>query len=76
MGYTQKDLAFLLGLKNYSTISRWEQGTAIPGIVVLLKLSILFRTLPGELYFDLIKELREEVYIREKSLQTKQRKFE
>jgi transcriptional regulator with XRE-family HTH domain len=71
MGYKQKELAFLLGLRNYSIISRWESGAAIPGIIILFKLSILFRTLPGELYFELIQELRREVFMQEKLLQSK-----
>jgi transcriptional regulator with XRE-family HTH domain len=74
MGYKQKELAFLLGLQNYSIISRWESGSAIPGIVMLFKLSILFRTLPSELYFELTQELRREITMREKLLQNKSRR--
>lgn len=68
LGYTQKDVAYLLGLQNASSISRWEKGISIPSIVMLLKLSVIFRTLPTELYFELLLNLRKEIFLRESKM--------
>ncbi len=38
----QADLAFLLGLSDYSNISRWEQGRRIPSIEMLIAYHLLF----------------------------------
>lgn len=61
MGYRQKEVAVLLGFANTNRISRWEKGLAFPGMVNLFKLSIIYRTFPNELYFDLLVELRHQV---------------
>lgn len=61
MGYEQKDIAYLLGLKSHSCVSEWEQGKKNPSIENLLLLSILYRTLPDQLYYDLRFELQKEV---------------
>jgi len=68
MGYQQKDVARLLGLQSANRISRWEKGVALPSAINLIKLSIVFRTLPTELYFDVLQQLREELHQREKKL--------
>lgn len=65
MGYKQRDIAYLLGLHDATSISRWENGTAIPNVIMLFKLSIIFRTLPTELYFEVVQQIREEVFNRE-----------
>jgi transcriptional regulator with XRE-family HTH domain len=62
MGYTQKDVAVLLGLKSSNRISNWEQGKAVPNIVNLIDLSILYSTLPAELYSDLYKARRAKIW--------------
>jgi transcriptional regulator with XRE-family HTH domain len=62
MGYTQKDVAVLLGLKSSNRISNWEQGKAVPNIVNLIDLSILYCTLPAELYSDLYKIRRAKIW--------------
>jgi transcriptional regulator with XRE-family HTH domain len=68
MGYTQREVAFFLGCKNPIRVSRWEKGDAEPSMVNLLKLSILYRTLPHELYFDLYQTLRRELSEKEEQL--------
>lgn len=65
MGYRQIDVAFLLGLNNTSRISRWEKGLSLPNTINLIKLSIIYRTFPNELYFDLLLELRHELLKKE-----------
>lgn len=59
MGYTQKDVAKMLGIENTCRLSRWEKGFALPNVINLFKLSILYRTLPEELYRDISSELRD-----------------
>ena len=71
MGYTQKDVALLLGLHNTNRISRWEKGLCFPSVVNLIKLSIIYRTFPNELYFDLLLELRHELLKKERELFSK-----
>lgn len=61
-GYSQGDVAAILGLVNKARISLWENGIAYPGIENLLKLSIVYKTLPSELYSDLYKKLLGDVF--------------
>ena len=42
-----------LKLNSTSMISRWEQGKTMPSAENLLKLSILYKTLVNELYYEL-----------------------
>lgn len=65
MGYRQKEVALLLGVENSNRISRWERGLAVPGMVNLLKLSIIYRTFPSELYFEVLLKLRREILQKE-----------
>jgi transcriptional regulator with XRE-family HTH domain len=65
MGYRQRDVIKLLGHKDANRLSRWEAGLALPSTINLIKLSIIYRTLPSELYFDLLLELREQIKHRE-----------
>lgn len=61
MGYTQNQVANKLGYKNASIISIWENSEVIPSYINVLKLSILYRTLPFELYPRLYKEIRKDL---------------
>lgn len=58
MGYSQKEVAKILGFKNSSNISRWESGEAMPSVKNLLMLSALYATLPAELYDELYQEVK------------------
>lgn len=68
MGYKQKDVACLLGLKNTNRICRWEKGLSLPNAINLFKLSIIYRTFPNELYFDLLLELRKKLLEKEQKV--------
>ena len=63
IGFSQKDVAEMLGFKSAIRISLWENGYKKPSIENLMKLSFLYSTLPAQLYPDLwqdiIKELKE-----------------
>jgi transcriptional regulator with XRE-family HTH domain len=66
MGYTQKQVARLLGLHDSVPVSMWEKGALLPSTLNLIKLSLIYRTYPNELYSDVFLTLREE--LREKEL--------
>ena len=50
-----------MGLHDTKPLSVWEKGLAMPGTVYLLKLSIIYRTYPNELYHELFLALRQEL---------------
>jgi transcriptional regulator with XRE-family HTH domain len=56
LGYTQALAAELIGVSP-SRLSQWEKGERMPSIRNLLRLSILYRVLPDELYFELRQSL-------------------
>lgn len=52
MGYTQNAVMQKLNLQSTSMISRWENGMTMPSADNLLKLSVLYKTLVNELYYE------------------------
>lgn len=68
VGLSQKDVAVFLGVKNSSCISCWEKGLFMPSVKHLLQLSLLFKTLPHNLYIELWEELKDDVVRFEKEL--------
>ncbi len=60
MGYTQVEVAQLLGLSCKSRVSEWELGKRFPGIKNLIKLSILYATLVDAFYPDLREAMRQD----------------
>jgi transcriptional regulator with XRE-family HTH domain len=60
-GYSQRDVAQILSFKNSAVISSWEMGRNRPSFEYLLKLSILYHTLPAELFCDLYQHYREQI---------------
>src|SRR5688500_7700021 len=68
MGFRQIDVAYLLDLNSTTRICRWEKGLSYPNVINLMKLSIIYRTFPNELYFDLLIELRHELLEKEKTM--------
>jgi transcriptional regulator with XRE-family HTH domain len=61
MGLKQHQVAQLLGVYDTKPLSMWEKGIVIPSTINLLKLSIIYRTFPNELYYEKFTELREEL---------------
>lgn len=68
MGYSHEEVAFLLGLKGRGRISEWEQGTSKPSMDNLMQLSIIYRTLPDELYYEVRQEFIKDMAERERIL--------
>jgi transcriptional regulator with XRE-family HTH domain len=56
--YKQKEVAQLLGLYNVLPLRQWEQGKTLPATLNLIKLSILYRTYPNELYPEYFKQVK------------------
>lgn len=61
-GLRQNQVATALGLKNKTLISRWEHGDALPNLVSLIRLSIIYRVKMDELFIDLKQEISKEVF--------------
>ena len=58
MGYTLKQIAFLLELPDTSLLSRWERGLSCPTHKDMLKLAIIYGTSCDSLYIDHRNDLR------------------
>lgn len=55
----QYEVAHLLGVSQ-GRVSAWERGEVLPSMVYFLKLSILYKTLCNELYYELIKQYQQD----------------
>ena len=61
MGFTQKEVAYLLGLKSSTAISNYENNKKMPSLLNLLKLEIVLRTPVAFLYRDHYVEIKEQI---------------
>lgn len=61
-GYKQKEVAQMLGLYDAWALRQWEHGKSLPSTVNLIKLSILYRTYPNELYPEYFKEVKAQLH--------------
>lgn len=52
-GYTQQQVSTMLGFTNSVSLSHWESGKNVPGLMNLLKISLLYKVSVAELYKDL-----------------------
>ena len=68
MGYSQRQVASLLGLHDAAPVSLWEKGAILPSTVNLIQLSLLYRTYPNELYDDVFHTFRERLKVKELEL--------
>lgn len=67
-GYSQKQLAALLGLRLRSTVSDLERGRRLPAIPVALTLEIVLGAKLSEIYPDLYQALGQDAVVREDRL--------
>ena len=56
IGYTQKEVAEILGLNSVAQISRWERGERNPNLKQALQLSALYHRLVNDLFWDLYQD--------------------
>lgn len=68
MGYTQKQVAHLLGHKTASHLSGYEHGKRLPSLETALKLEIVLRVPVAFLYQDLCRKLKREIRQKEEAL--------
>lgn len=73
LGYSQKRVARLLGLKDTAILSRWENGVSVPTIENLFKLSVVYHTLTEELYKDLYLDVQDDIELKAKQIAQKMR---
>ena len=70
-GYTQKEVAFFLGVENAGMVSRWEKGSRFPSPVNIFRLAALYHTMADALYFDLLRVVRKEIQARRDELEAR-----
>jgi len=68
-GYSQKQVAMILGVRNTGMISRWEKGWRMPSPLNIFRLSILYNTMADALYIDLIRFMRKEIQEKKRNLE-------
>jgi transcriptional regulator with XRE-family HTH domain len=67
-GYSQKQLAMLLGLRARKAISEFEQGRRLPGLQTAVLLEIVLGTRLREIYPDMYDNLGKAAVRREDAL--------
>ncbi len=55
---SQRKVAAILGLYDSGCISRWEKGVCLPDLINTIKLCLLFKVLPHELYDELYEKIQ------------------
>ncbi len=67
-GLTQKQVAEILGLRQSSLVSRWENGKCLPKCENLFRLELLYHTLADALYLELRNSIRTEIRTRKQKI--------
>lgn len=58
-GLRQIDVAKRLGLDCADRLSRWENGLAVPNVVNLLKLAVIYDATPQQIFSQLYNSIQE-----------------
>ena len=61
MGFTQKQVAGLLGHRDASMVSHYEHGRALPPLAVALSLEIVYRVPVAFLFPAMYDELKQQI---------------
>ena len=61
MGFTQKQVARLLGQRDTSMVSHYEHGRALPPLAVALSLEIVYRVPVAFLFPNMYDELKRQI---------------
>jgi len=59
-GFSRKKVARIIGHSDTSTLSRWERGIVLPGILQVFQLSRMYHTLPHDLFDELWNDLEKD----------------
>ena len=68
MGFSQKEVARLLGHRDASMVSHYEHSRALPPLIVALSLEIIYRTPVAFLFPAMYDELKRQVRHEEETL--------
>lgn len=68
MGFTQQQVATILGYHCSADISHYEHGRKLPSLVTALKLEIVYRVPAAFLFPELYVELKDKLRAREERL--------
>ena len=58
-GLSQAGVARILGFKDKTWISHWENGDAVPNLISAIRLSVLYQVPIENLFHDLVKIIQE-----------------
>lgn len=73
MGFTQRQVAEILGYHSSTDLSHYEHGRKVPSLVTALKLEVVYRVPVAFLFPELYHELKEQLRSREERLLTRRR---
>jgi transcriptional regulator with XRE-family HTH domain len=59
-GLSQKELADLMGFKDTTWISRWENGDTLPNLISAIRLSVLFDIPVNSLFGEIVNRVQKE----------------
>ena len=65
----------MLDLIDTSPLSRWEKGIALPNLVQIFRLALIYKTMPSEMYFELWQNISHEISAKETNLSTHRESF-
>ena len=68
MGFTQRQVARILGYRDTSMVSHYERGRSLPPLMVALGFEIIFRVPVAFLFPTLYDELKRQVRSEEQSM--------
>ena len=68
MGFSQKQVARLLGHRDASMVSHYEHSRALPPLIVALSLEIIYRTPVAFLFPAMYDELKRQIRDEEETL--------
>lgn len=70
MGFTQKQVAMILGYVSPTHLSHYERGRKLPSLVTALKLEIVYRAPVAFLFQDLYRQLKEDLLAKDEALRS------
>lgn len=68
MGFSQRQVALILGYASPTHVSRYEHGAKLPSLITALKLEIVYRVPVAFLFPELYAHLKVELRAREERL--------
>jgi transcriptional regulator with XRE-family HTH domain len=68
LGFSEDDIAFLLGVRHGSQVSRYEHFHRVPSLLTALAYHVIFRTSPPELFGGNYEKVERKVRARAKRL--------